>query len=476
MPETERCAVCRHNFILTDNKLFNLKWSDGMRFAFKVLSFGFVIFSVVSLSLLSGCANLNTISRTTPLKSEGDKGKAIHLDIQQRLLIVNNMDKYCSEPSPDALAAFAAAMGIGASSPAQGAVSGAGSTSSSAASIGLRTQSITLMRDALYRMCEAYANGELSRSQVMTTLSRSQDLTAVILATEQLTGAVVAQQAALSGTATSDATAVMTATSKLLEAALKQQNLAQTRLEQAMEKKADAESKQKQAQTEYDEAKINSDNNQGDVAAEARLKKAQSDLDSANRQVALMEEIRASREKLLNDATESVESLKSAQDSATTSASASSSSSASLSGGGTFTRLNDQSTQAIAAAVTSMVNNVVNKSYVLEYCMAMITSNDTGVDERFSPDDKVLCRDIVRQTMTNEQLRIANTTDTFAIDDLQTTNCIKSWLGSDTANKGKLDGWRNQNSSGTDHLTFMFGQSAAKLRSKAIKDLSITCN
>jgi len=148
---------------------------------------------------------MNTIDRTTSLDSTNKKGKAIHLDIQQRLLVVNAMGKYCAEPSPDAMAAFAAAAGIDASAPTQDAVDAAGSMSSSAASIGLRTQSITLMRDALYRMCEAYGNEMLSKSQVMTLLSRSQDLTAVILATEQLTGAVVAQQAALSGTASADA-------------------------------------------------------------------------------------------------------------------------------------------------------------------------------------------------------------------------------------------------------------------------------
>jgi len=275
-----------------------------------------------ALSLFEGCANMNTIDRTTSLDSTNKKGKAIHLDIQQRLLVVNAMGKYCAEPSPDAMAAFAAAAGIDASAPTQDAVSAAGSMSSSAASIGLRTQSITLMRDALYRMCEAYGNEMPSKSQVMTLLSRSQDLTAVILATEQLTGAVVAQQAALSGTAS----AVMAATPQLLEAALKQQERAQARLERAMERKAAAEDRQRQAREEH--AAAQADTGPG---AAARLKKAGRDLEAANHQVGLAEEIRALREKTLESATENVESLQSAQDSAFTSAAAAFSSSAAVS-------------------------------------------------------------------------------------------------------------------------------------------------
>ncbi len=447
---------------------------------FKAKWFGQAVFLLGAFSLLAGCANLNTIGRTTTLGSHDGKGKAIHLDIQQRLLVVNALGNYCAEPSPDALAAFAAAAGIGASAPAQGAVSASGSVSSSAASIGLRTQSITLMRDALYRMCEAYGNGKLSRPQVMALLSRSQDLTAVILATEQLTGAVVAQQAALSGASSSDATAVMSATSRLLEAALKQQERAQARLEQALIRKGDAEGKQQQAQAERAVAQTDSSNNPGDDAAgqraRARLEKAETDLAGAIRQVALAEEIRALREKTLASATERVESLQSSQDAAATTAAASSSTSAALSGGGVQTRLNDQSTQAIASAVSSMVNNVLNKPYVLDYCMAIISSSDATEAARVRDADRQLCREVIRKSMAVEQLRITGTVDTFDVDDLQTTNCIKSWLNANTENKEQLDQWRKQKAGGMDHVSFMFGKNAASLRSAAVGDLSIACN
>lgn len=451
-----------------------------MRMVFKRTWVERAVLLLGSSSLLGGCANINTIDRATSLDSADDKGKAIHLDIQQRLLIVNDIGKYCSEPSPDALAAFAAAAGIGASSPAQGAASATVNGNSSAASIGLRTQSITLMRDALYRMCEAYSNGKLSGPQVMTMLSRSQDLTAVILATEQLTGAVVAQQAALSGSSSADASAVMSATSRLLEVALTQQERAQKRLEQALERKSDAEGKQKRAQEELAAAQADRANNPGEDAAgqraRARLQKAERDLASSDRGVALAEEIRALRERNLQAASERVESLQAAHDSAATTAAASSSSNAALSGGGKASRLNDQSTQVIATAVSQMVNNVVNKPYVLDYCMAIISADDSNKVIKPIKENLELCEDVIRNAMEVEQARVARTSDVFVSDNLQTTNCIKSWLDSDAANLGKLDQWRKQNAGGMDHVTFMFGQRATSLRSAAVNDLSIPCN
>lgn len=89
---------------------------------------------------LTGCANLQTIGRTTTLPN-GDAttstGVAIHLDAQQRLVMFNG-EQYCAEPSPDALAAYASALGAGAAVSGQGAASVAQALQSAAGSIGLR--------------------------------------------------------------------------------------------------------------------------------------------------------------------------------------------------------------------------------------------------------------------------------------------------------------------------------------------------
>lgn len=156
--------------------------------------------SLVMLSVgLVGCANFNTDRSTEiPAKSkdgtDGGSGKLVHLDAQQRVVITNGLGSICAEPSPDALAAYASAVGLGGSVPGKGAASIAQALQSTAGSIGLRTQSITLMRDALYRLCEAYSNKVVSPIMMPTLLARSLDLTAVIVAIEQLTGAVAASQ------------------------------------------------------------------------------------------------------------------------------------------------------------------------------------------------------------------------------------------------------------------------------------------
>ncbi|MBM3482652.1 MAG: hypothetical protein FJX66_05065 [Alphaproteobacteria bacterium] len=116
---------------------------------------------------MGACANFESIGRRSNLPDDGShESRAIHLDAKQRLVFAkgggdrdDDPAAVCAEPSPDALSAIAASAGIGASVPSQGAASAAAALQTSAASIGLRTQSITLMRDALYRVCEAYYSG-----------------------------------------------------------------------------------------------------------------------------------------------------------------------------------------------------------------------------------------------------------------------------------------------------------------------------
>ncbi len=112
----------------------------------------------------------------------------------------------CAEPSPDALQATATALaGAGTSDAAKAAVNLSLSTSGSAASIGLRTQAIQLLRDAYYRLCEAYMNDGLDAIAYDVLQRRYQNQIIALLAVEQLTGTVTAQQATLNTTASGDA-------------------------------------------------------------------------------------------------------------------------------------------------------------------------------------------------------------------------------------------------------------------------------
>ena len=171
---------------------------------------------IVFALLLAGCANLETVNRRSHLPNEG---LAVHLDAPQRLAVANKKGWVCAEPSPDALQAYASSLGLGFDTASKNSAALSQALAASAGSIGLRTQSITLMRDALYRICELYFNGAISRDGAVQLLERSQELTLGILAIEQLTGAVVAQQVVLNSSSTANAAAAINDTQKELDKA-----------------------------------------------------------------------------------------------------------------------------------------------------------------------------------------------------------------------------------------------------------------
>jgi hypothetical protein len=147
---------------------------------------------------LSGCAQLNSLN--WPVNTEG---KAVAIDAKQRVVISQKMHggeiaAICAEPSPDALAAYGASIGGSVRQATGTQAQLATAIAEQAASIGLRTQSIQLMRDAMYRACEGYLSGGIGGSEFYSLQRRFQNLTLGLLAIEQLTGAVKADQATLS--------------------------------------------------------------------------------------------------------------------------------------------------------------------------------------------------------------------------------------------------------------------------------------
>jgi hypothetical protein len=195
--------------------------------------------AIYSAAALVGCANMSTIDRRTDLP---DGGIAIHLDAPQRVVFANKVGGVCAEPSPDALQAYAASLGASFSGPGQPSAELATAFSENSASIGLRTQSITLMRDALYRICEAEHNKAIGHGDTVLLLERSQDLTLGVLAIEQLTGAVVARQALLTTGANADVSTNVNNTQAALDAAREDE----TAKNDALTKAKDAQTKQQE--------------------------------------------------------------------------------------------------------------------------------------------------------------------------------------------------------------------------------------
>lgn len=365
--------------------------------------------AILGGAALAGCANLNTISRTTTLAngvSDPQTTQAIHLDVQQRLVVVNSLNKYCAEPSPDAIAAYAAALGIGASAAAKGSASVSGDGQANAASVGLRTQSITLMRDALYRMCEAYANGGVGDAQVVTLLNRSQDLTAVILAVEQLTGAVAANQATLTGSTNANSYAVALNNSKLFAEATANEARALKRLEESKQEQAAASEKLEQAQTTLERA----------VAAQKTLEEADpavppEKIHGAKEEVTFRTAMRKRattaleyvdarvelNQRIYDEARSVTAEIAKTRDSSSASSAAGTSGSGEFSAPGARVALSKEATVAVADAVKSMVDRVLKKDYVIDSCMSVVTSNlsaDPATRER-QQDSREFCKRLI---------------------------------------------------------------------------------
>lgn len=437
---------------------------------------------------LVACANLNSISRTTSFPpstaadgSTTDQGLAVHLDAQQRVVLVNGFGDICSEPSPDALAAFAASLGLGASVPGSGAGSLAGGQQSSAASIGLRTQSITLMRDALFRMCEAYANDSIGPAQIASLLARSQDLTAVILAVEQMTGAVAANQVALTGTTSAGASASLLANQELLDSAREAESEKESRLKEAEAARDTARTTRNQKETEEVNARRErdrlhasdstaSDRERSD--AQTRWEHSQQDLARAQREVEAAENLVQTRQMLLEEARRVRETIENAKDSALTNAVAGTTGSAQFSTPVARRELSKEATEAIAVAVQTMVLGVLRKEYTQDSCMAVLTYiprdfKDWNEEQRaYLREIREICRDValrsVGQTITSTEFGADNSTDR-----------IDAWIKSNEANRGRLAEWLQGKGFEFSVTTLLFGAENAVVRRLAITEFSI---
>ena len=159
---------------------------------------------------LAGCANPIHFKDDIGVNGVGSavKTQILSMDAKQRAIIYSTRKDpitkeeftvTCAEPSPDALSAISANLGGSLQNGAGAAASLTSAVAESAASIGLRTQSIQLLRDGMYRSCEAFAAGAISKEEFNRQQRRYQNLMLSLLAIEQISGAVVAQQVGLGG-------------------------------------------------------------------------------------------------------------------------------------------------------------------------------------------------------------------------------------------------------------------------------------
>lgn len=315
--------------------------------------------------LVQGCANLSTVDRTTSLPSDnGHDGKAIHLDAKQRVVVAKSFGAVCAEPSPDALSAFASALTAGAANSTKTSGSVGSSLSETAASIGLRTQSITLMRDMLYRICEQYYNKAIDGPQVMQLLGRSQDLAIAALAIEQLTGVVSARQASLGTAASAAATSNLQNVQSLLDAARADEAEKNAKLTQATEAR---DKKGEEIQAKQAELAKETDSDE-----KARLR---AEVDHLKMEKSSADQFVTLQKSSADDAKKNREMIEKARNSAYTSATSTVNGTSTLSDAVTSATLDQKNTEVIANSVKAIVEKTLEKSHIIDGCFALLSRN-----------------------------------------------------------------------------------------------------
>ena len=157
---------------------------------------------VIAVALmLSGCwtqsANFKSIYRDYRITPNGGTTSVV-VDAKQRAIISmptpeNNPDNsedragfVCAEPSPDALAAISAAFAGGFENE-QSRLQLANVITETASELGRRNATIQLLRDGLYRQCEAYMNGLIGPIAYENIAVKYINSMVVLLAIEEIT-------------------------------------------------------------------------------------------------------------------------------------------------------------------------------------------------------------------------------------------------------------------------------------------------
>ena len=324
------------------------------------IAFPAVLAVAIALPALTGCANLLTIDRKTSLpRDDMPDGVAIHLDAKQRLAYQSSFGTFCAEPSPDALSVAAASVGAGAAATGAGSASAAGSFAEGAGSIGLRTQTITLMRDALYRICEMYYGRGMNQTMVAQMHRRYQDVIVALLAVEQLTGPAIANQVVLSGNASSGSRASVGAVDNQLESAKARRDRLQGQLNAENDEVGEAQEELDKAQTALDKA-----TNENRSELQKTVEMRQADLDKA----------KAERDKVDEQLRNTIAEVDALED-ARRVALAAANSGAGVTAGGIDAQdrsLDNMSIEQVAETVEAIATAVIEDDLIPEQCSAFL--------------------------------------------------------------------------------------------------------
>ncbi|MBI3716552.1 MAG: hypothetical protein HY255_11215 [Betaproteobacteria bacterium] len=344
---------------------------------------------ILLAAFLVGCANLNTVWR-----NEEAAGKTVSLDATQRVVVSTNVKeadgkggtkehtRYCPEPTPDAIVAFASSLGLSASGPAKDATASAdfhNALASQVASVGLRTPTTQIIRDLITANCIAHMNGALSDKQFAEAFERNQDFVLAAHAIAVIGGEPVARQFLLNSTAgagaLSDARAAYLDYQKAHAARIK----AQAEYDNKRQAKATAASAATAAGEKHDAAVKAKAGDKAIKAAKAAQDEAEAALAKATSEEAAAKKALDDAEPLEKQAQATAAAAAAGQVSA--GGSGKEASPASLARSSATVNLSDKA----VAAITHIVTSTLLSGYSLERCLSRlveVSKLDIGRDSK----------------------------------------------------------------------------------------------
>lgn len=156
--------------------------------------------------ILSNPATVTTTTTTTKAAEKPDAGTSAtggqaSLLTEETRIVERDALRFCAEPSPDVFTAIASSFGakgsFGQSAMDVNAAAEIASTFSENAATIERTQTINILREVMYRNCERFLSGAISKEEFIVQAARDQQLIVQVLAVEQITGVAKAQSTAL---------------------------------------------------------------------------------------------------------------------------------------------------------------------------------------------------------------------------------------------------------------------------------------
>lgn len=354
------------------------------------------------LSFMSGCASFSHYNEAYHL----DSGKAVLMDAKQRGVYTYRKsysdsendeakkiyDGFCAEPSPDAVSAMAATLGLDLALTDKGKLGFSNAISEGVSNIGLRTTAIQALRDIMYRNCEAYAGGGIGQFGLETLQRRFQSTMVAIIAIEQLTSAVrVPNTVIVSKTQSGSPDAIVELTNKA--------ELARVALKNAQDEEKKVKEKESTAKSALDSendtlTKLKEELKVLEGASpkdEAKIAGKKTEVDNSSKIV--VEKTKAYEEnsnllKLAEQKTKDSQQAYAAIDASRVAA---------LTGGGSASTnavaietekpnvLSDEAVENISSTVLSIVESTNGLSHTKEVCTTIIGQNSTKKPEEGSP-------------------------------------------------------------------------------------------